>query len=59
MKLRDEEFSDQRVKLEEAQKQSDNLAKHVLQLRLDNATLQGKLDKIITLKELSSEVDKI
>ena len=54
LKLRDNEFEQQRERLQFLEKQNKELAVRTLKERQDKMTVEAKLNKIITLKELDS-----
>ena len=59
LRLRDEEFEEQRLYTEKLVDQNDYLKKELRNAKLDNMAIDSKLSKIITLKQLDANATLI
>lgn len=59
MRIRDEEFMDQRSYLEKIELQNDQLKKNLRTTQLAKITVESKLSKIVTMKQLDANFSMI
>ena len=59
LQLRDQEYEDQRAYLDKIQLQNDYLKRELRKTQLEKITLESKLAKIITMKQLDANMAMI
>ena len=59
MRIRDEEYMDQRSYLEKIELQNDQLKKNLRTTQLAKITVESKLSKIVTMKQLDANFSMI
>ena len=59
MRIRDEEYMDQRSYLDKIELQNDQLKKNLRTTQLAKITVESKLSKIVTMKQLDANFSMI